>query len=52
MKAKGKRERLTSVQIRSEYLIEKEMQEIRSQIIPFAQAKGIYTNEDVERAFR
>lgn len=35
-----------------QYLIEKELQEIRRQLVPLAQAKGIYTDEDVERAFR
>ena len=32
-----------------QYLIEKELNEIRSKLIPYAQAKGIYTDEDVER---
>jgi len=35
-----------------QYLIEKELQEVRRQILPFAQAKGIYTDEDVNRLFR
>ncbi len=35
-----------------QYLIERELQEIRRSIIPAAQAKGIYTDEDVERFFR
>lgn len=32
-----------------QYLIEKEFQGIREKMIPYAQAKGIYTDEDVER---
>lgn len=32
-----------------QFLIEKELQEIRSHLIPLAQSKGIYTDEDVER---
>ncbi len=32
-----------------QYLIEKELDDIRSKLIPYAQAKGIYTDEDVER---
>ena len=32
-----------------QYLIEKELNEIRSKLIQYAQAKGIYTDEDVER---
>jgi Arc/MetJ-type ribon-helix-helix transcriptional regulator len=35
-----------------QYLIEREFQEIRRQLAPLAQAKGIYTDEDVERALR
>lgn len=35
-----------------QYLIERELQEIRRRLIPLAQAKGIYTDEDVERMFR
>ena len=31
-----------------QYLIEKEFQEIRSRLVPYAQAKGIYTDEDIE----
>ena len=34
-----------------QYLIEREFQEIRARLTPYAQAKGIYTDEDVERAF-
>ena len=34
-----------------QYLIEKELQEIRNQLIPLAQAKGIYAYEDVEKVF-
>ena len=33
-----------------QYLIEKELQEIRQRLIPLAQAKGIYTDGDIERA--
>lgn len=32
-----------------QYLIEKEFQEMRSKMIPFAQARGIYTEEDIEK---
>lgn len=32
-----------------QYLIEKELQELRNRMIPLAQAKGIYTDDDVER---
>jgi metal-responsive CopG/Arc/MetJ family transcriptional regulator len=35
-----------------QYLVEKEFQEIRSQMIPYAQAKGIYTDEDVEHLLK
>lgn len=35
-----------------QYLVEREFQEIRAQFTPYAQAKGIYTDEDVERAFQ
>lgn len=35
-----------------QYLMEREFQEIRAQLIPYAQAKRIYTDEDVERAFQ
>lgn len=35
-----------------QYLIEKEFQEIRKEMIPLAQRKGIYTDEDVERLFK
>lgn len=77
MRAKGKREGLTSFQMRSDiarklriylhkgitksefinealrqYLIEKELQDIRRQMVPLAQAKGIYTDEDVDRIFK
>ena len=34
-----------------QYLIEKELQDLRRQMLPFAQAKGIYTDEDVNRVF-
>ena len=33
-----------------QYLIEREFQEIRARFIPHAQARGIYTDEDVGRA--
>lgn len=33
-----------------QYLIERELQEVRQKLIPIAQARGIYTDEDVERA--
>lgn len=32
-----------------QYLIERELQEIRQKLIPLAQSKGIYTEEDVSR---
>lgn len=35
-----------------QYLIEQEFQEIRSKLVPLAQAKGIYTDEDVENFFK
>lgn len=35
-----------------QYLIEKEFQEIRSRMVPYAQRKGIFTDEDVERMFK
>ncbi len=35
-----------------QYLIDRELQAIRAQLIPHAQAKGIYTDEDVERLLR
>ena len=35
-----------------QYLLGRELQEIRAQLIPYAQARGIYTDEDVERALQ
>lgn len=35
-----------------QYLIERELQEIRSQMSPYAKAKGIFTDEDVDRLLR
>lgn len=35
-----------------QYLIDRELQEVKSKLVPYAQAKGIYTNEDVERFFK
>ncbi len=32
-----------------QFLIERGFQEIRSRMVPLAQSKGIYTDEDVER---
>ncbi len=32
-----------------QYLIEKELHEIREQLVPYAKAKGVYTDEDVEK---
>ena len=47
------REGMTKTEIINEalrrYVLEKEFQGIREKAIPFAQAKGIYTDEDVER---
>ena len=31
------------------FLIEREFQGVREKLIPYAQAKGIYTEEDVDR---
>ncbi len=35
-----------------QYLIDRELQEMKRKLAPYAQAKGIYTDEDVERVFR
>ena len=35
-----------------QYLVEQELQAIRARMIPYAKAKGIYTDEDVERIFK
>ena len=35
-----------------QYLIDRELQAIRAQLIPHAQAKGVYTDEDVERLLK
>lgn len=35
-----------------QYLIEKEFQEIRTRMIPYAQSKGIFTDEDIERLLK
>ena len=35
-----------------QYLTEKEFQAVRAQVLPYAQAGGIYTDEDVERALQ
>lgn len=47
------REGMTKTEIINEalrrYVLEKEFQGIREKAIPYAQAKGIYTDEDVER---
>ena len=32
------------------YLVEREFKETRAQLIPYAQSKGVYTDEDVLRA--
>ena len=32
-----------------QYLIERETEEVRRRLVPYAQAKGVYTDEDVER---
>ncbi len=34
-----------------QYFIERELQELKQKLAPYAQAKGIYTDEDVERTF-
>jgi len=33
-----------------EYLLNQEFQAVRNQLLPLAQARGIYTDEDVENA--
>ena len=35
-----------------QYLIDREFQAIRAKAIPYAQARGIYTDEDVERLLK
>jgi hypothetical protein len=49
------REGLTKTEIINEalrrFLLEREFQGLREKLIPYAQAKGIYTDEDVERFF-
>lgn len=35
-----------------QYFIEKEFQGLRSRLIPYAQKKGVYTDEDLERLLR
>ena len=35
-----------------QYLIDKEFEEIRMRLRPYAEAKGIYSDEDVERLLR
>lgn len=35
-----------------QYLVERELQGIRRELLPLAQAQGIYTDEDVKRVFR
>ena len=32
-----------------QYLIEKELSEVRRQLLPYAQAKGIFTDQDIDR---
>ena len=32
-----------------QYLIEKELHEIREKLVPYARAKGVFTDEDVEK---
>lgn len=47
------REGMTKTEIINEalrrFLMEREFQGVREKLIPYAQAKGIYTDEDVER---
>lgn len=47
------REGMTKTEIINEalrrFLLEREFQSVREKLIPYAQAKGIYTDEDVER---
>jgi hypothetical protein len=49
------REGMTKTEIINEalrrFLLEREFQGIREKLIPYAQAKGIYTEEDVDRVF-
>ena len=35
-----------------EYLIDRELDGIRQGLLPYAQAKGVYTDEDVERLMK
>ena len=35
-----------------QYLIDQELQSIRARLRPYAQAQGIYTDEDVERLLK
>ena len=35
-----------------QYLLEKELEESRQQLLPYAKAKGLYTDEDIERFFK
>ncbi|MBI4352959.1 MAG: hypothetical protein HY593_03440 [Candidatus Omnitrophica bacterium] len=35
-----------------QYLLEKEFEEVRQSLVPLAQSKGIYTDEDAERMLR
>ena len=35
-----------------QHLIEQEMEDIRRQLVPLAQAQGIFTDEDVERRLK
>ena len=32
-----------------QYLIEKELAEVRRQLLPYAQSKGIFTDQDIDR---
>ena len=47
------REGMTKTEIINEalrrFLLEREFQSVREKLIPYAQAKGIYTEEDVDR---
>lgn len=35
-----------------EYLVDREFQQIRERMAPYAQAKGLYTDEDVEQRLK
>jgi len=36
----------------NQYLVDKEIEEVRQKLIPLAQAKGIYTDQDIEQRLK